>query len=120
MPELEKGLFVMRDKTEDFMFQLTKEEVAIVKSQIVTSPDSNYYSGQQHSLRIHSIHCSEHAHIRQVQFKKTLFFVSKILKVNNDYRKWIEEIGHKFRKSQIKAASRVNVEMLKFYYELRI
>ena len=51
MPELEKGLFVMRDKTEDFMFQLTKEEVAIVKSQIVTSPDSNYYSGQEGGRR---------------------------------------------------------------------
>lgn len=31
---------------DDFMFQLTKDEVEIVKSHIVTSPSSNYYSGQ--------------------------------------------------------------------------
>ena len=30
----------------DFMFQLTKDEVEVVKSQIVTSPNSNFYSGQ--------------------------------------------------------------------------
>lgn len=31
---------------DDFMFQLTKDEVEVVKSQIVTSPNSNFYSGQ--------------------------------------------------------------------------
>jgi phage regulator Rha-like protein len=31
---------------EDFMFQLTKDEVEAVKSHFVTSPDSNFYSGQ--------------------------------------------------------------------------
>ena len=36
---------------DDFMFQLTKEEVEIVKSQIVTSPDSNFYSGQEGGRR---------------------------------------------------------------------
>lgn len=34
---------------EDFMFQLTKEEVETVKSQIVTSP--NFYSGQNGGIR---------------------------------------------------------------------
>ena len=36
---------------EDFMFQLTKEEVETVKSQIVTSPESNFYSGQEGGRR---------------------------------------------------------------------
>ena len=31
----------------DFMFQLTKEEVNTVKSQIVTSPDSNFFAGKK-------------------------------------------------------------------------
>ena len=30
---------------DDFMFQLTKDEVEVVKSNIVTSPNSNFYSG---------------------------------------------------------------------------
>ena len=33
------------------MFQLTKEELGIVKSQIVTSSGSNFYSGQQGGRR---------------------------------------------------------------------
>ena len=36
---------------DDFMFQLTREEVEVVKSQIVTSPDSNFYSGQEGGRR---------------------------------------------------------------------
>lgn len=36
---------------EDFMFQLTNEEVNIVKSQIATSPGSNYFSGQDGGRR---------------------------------------------------------------------
>lgn len=36
---------------EDFMFQLTKEEVESVKSQIVTSPDSNFFAGQEGGRR---------------------------------------------------------------------
>ncbi|MEE3468284.1 MAG: ORF6N domain-containing protein, partial [Eubacterium sp.] len=36
---------------DDFMFQLTKEEVELVKSQIATSPDSNFYSGQEGGRR---------------------------------------------------------------------
>ena len=36
---------------EDFMFQLSREEVEAVKSQIVTSPDSNFYSGQEGGRR---------------------------------------------------------------------
>ena len=36
---------------EDFMFQLTKEEVETVKSQFVISPESNFYSGQEGGRR---------------------------------------------------------------------
>ncbi len=36
---------------DDFMFQLTKEEVESVKSQIVISPNYNFYSGQEGGRR---------------------------------------------------------------------
>lgn len=36
---------------DDFMFQLTREEVETVKSQIVTSPNSSFYSGQEGGRR---------------------------------------------------------------------
>lgn len=36
---------------EDFMFQLSREEVETVKSQIVTSPDSYFYTGQEGGRR---------------------------------------------------------------------
>ncbi len=36
---------------EDFMFQLTKEEVELVKSQIVTSQKNNYFEGQEGGRR---------------------------------------------------------------------
>jgi len=36
---------------DDFMFQLTKDEVEAVKSQIVTSPNSNFFSGQEGGRR---------------------------------------------------------------------
>lgn len=36
---------------EDFMFQLTRDEVVAMKSQIVTSPTDNFYSGQEGGRR---------------------------------------------------------------------
>lgn len=36
---------------EDFMFQLTKEEVELVKSQFVTSRNINYFEGQEGGRR---------------------------------------------------------------------
>ena len=41
----------------DFMFELTREEIDLVKSQIVTSPNNNWYSGQGGGRRkgLHSI-----------------------------------------------------------------
>ena len=36
---------------EDFMFQLTQDEVVAVKSQIVTSPNSSFFAGQEGGRR---------------------------------------------------------------------
>ena len=36
---------------EDFMFQLTREEVDLVKSQFVTSPNGNFFEGQEGGSR---------------------------------------------------------------------
>jgi len=42
--------------------------------------------------------------------------MSELLKIDKDYKEWIEEISHNFKKFQIKASASVNVEMLKFYW----
>ncbi|MBR5916134.1 MAG: ORF6N domain-containing protein [Spirochaetia bacterium] len=36
---------------DDFMFELTREEIDLVKSQIVTSPNNNWYAGQEGGRR---------------------------------------------------------------------
>ncbi|MBR6404083.1 MAG: ORF6N domain-containing protein [Eubacterium sp.] len=36
---------------DDFMFQLTKDEVEVVKSQIATSPNNNFFAGQEGGRR---------------------------------------------------------------------
>ena len=41
---------------EDFMFQLTKEEVELVKSQFVTSRNINYFEGQEGGRRKLPLH----------------------------------------------------------------
>jgi len=38
--------------------------------------------------------------------------------LDKDYLQWIKELGSRYRRSQIKAAVRVNEEMLRFYWEL--
>ena len=38
--------------------------------------------------------------------------------IDDEYKDWIRQISSDFRKSQIKAASKVNTEMLKFYWRL--
>ena len=43
---------------------------------------------------------------------------SAVMKTNKEYKKWIEEISLRFRKSQIKAALKVNSDMLRFYWSL--
>lgn len=44
--------------------------------------------------------------------------MSKLLSSNFDYRTWIQEVSNRFKKSQLKAAVKVNDEMLRFYWSL--
>lgn len=44
--------------------------------------------------------------------------MSEILKVDREYLNWISDIALRFKQSQIKAANKVNVEMLRFYWSL--
>lgn len=38
--------------------------------------------------------------------------------LDNDYIGWIKELSSRYRRSQIKVATKVNAEMLRFYWEL--
>lgn len=38
--------------------------------------------------------------------------------IDEKYKEWLKEVGNTFQKSQIKAATKVNEEMLEFYYWL--
>ena len=38
--------------------------------------------------------------------------------LDKDYLKWVKELCKRYRQSQIKAAVKVNTEMLKFYWSL--
>ena len=44
--------------------------------------------------------------------------MSELIKINEEYAAWIKEISQRFRRSQIKAAVKVNDEMLRFYWGL--
>ena len=44
--------------------------------------------------------------------------MSNLIKIDNDYAGWIKDLSLRFRQSQIKAAVKVNSEMLKFYFSL--
>ena len=44
--------------------------------------------------------------------------MSDLLKKNSEYRNWISQVSLQFKVSQIKAASKVNEEMLRFYWML--
>lgn len=43
---------------------------------------------------------------------------SSLIKNDSSYRNWIQEVSRRFRQSQIKAAVKVNAEMLYFYWTL--
>ena len=38
--------------------------------------------------------------------------------LDKDYTQWIKELSSRYRRSQIKAAVKVNEEVLRFYWEL--
>ncbi len=44
--------------------------------------------------------------------------MNSLMKSDEFYKKWIEEVSNRFRLSQIKAAVKVNDEMLRFYFSL--
>ena len=44
--------------------------------------------------------------------------MSKLIKTDAEYSRWIQELKERYRRSQIKAATRVNCEMLRFYWSL--
>lgn len=44
--------------------------------------------------------------------------MSKLLHIDAEYKKWIQELSLRYRQSQVKASIRVNSEMLRFYWSL--
>ncbi len=44
--------------------------------------------------------------------------MSKLIKTDAEYSRWIQELQERYRRSQIKAAAQVNCEMLRFYWSL--
>ena len=44
--------------------------------------------------------------------------MSSLIKTDARYRKWIKDVSKRFRQSQLKAAVKVNSEMLRFYWGL--
>ena len=44
--------------------------------------------------------------------------MSNLIRINNEYANWIKDLSLRFRQSQMKAAVKVNRELLKFYFVL--
>ncbi|MDR0566386.1 MAG: PDDEXK nuclease domain-containing protein [Prevotellaceae bacterium] len=44
--------------------------------------------------------------------------MSKLIKIDKEYKQWIAELSEKFRLSRLRASVQVNVEMLRFYWLL--
>lgn len=44
--------------------------------------------------------------------------MSKLIKTDAEYSRWIQELKERYRRGQIKAAAQVNCEMLRFYWSL--
>lgn len=45
--------------------------------------------------------------------------MAKTIKIlDEDYRKWVKELKERYRRSQIKAATKVNQEMIQYYWDL--
>ena len=44
--------------------------------------------------------------------------MSKLLSINKEYAEWLKSLSQRFRQSQIKAAVKVNSELLEFYWSL--
>lgn len=44
--------------------------------------------------------------------------MSKLIKIDTEYANWIQDLKIRYRNSQIKAAAKVNCELIKFYWHL--
>jgi len=44
--------------------------------------------------------------------------MSELLRLDKEYRNWIQELGNRYRASQIKASIRVNSELLMYYWSV--
>lgn len=44
--------------------------------------------------------------------------MSKLIKLDTEYQQWIKNLSERFKQSQLKAAIKVNTEMLQFYWSL--
>ena len=44
--------------------------------------------------------------------------MSKLIKIDTEYQQWIKNLSERYRQSQLKAAVKVNTEMLRFYWSL--
>ncbi len=51
-------------------------------------------------------------------FKLWIMSKKTIIQTNDEYKDWLIELKNKVRSAQIKAAVKVNTELLKFYWEL--
>lgn len=51
-------------------------------------------------------------------YRRSLLLMSKLIKTDAEYSRWIQELKERYRRSQIKAAAQVNCEMLRFYWSL--
>lgn len=46
-------------------------------------------------------------------------YMNQLIKMDEEYRKWIEDIGKRYNQRQIKASVSVNQEMIGFYWSNR-
>jgi predicted nuclease of restriction endonuclease-like (RecB) superfamily len=44
--------------------------------------------------------------------------MSKLIKIDEEYKQWVSELSERFRVSQLRASVKVNTEMLRFYWSL--
>jgi hypothetical protein len=70
------------------------------------------------SEEVFELQCDDEMKHLAVMLKKECFMSKNITILDKDYKKWIAELSSRYRKSQIKAAIKVNTELLKFYWEL--
>ena len=45
-------------------------------------------------------------------------YMNQLIKMDEEYRKWIEDIGKRYKQRRIKASVSVNQEMIGFYWSI--